>query len=64
MKIWRWGSSEQQNYIQLKLVLNPKEMQYVIDEDLCLDSLYNLTLTTNVLVNQTKKYKRQYHAQP
>jgi hypothetical protein len=45
-------------------VLNPKEMQYVVYQDLCLDSLYNLTLTINVLVNWNKKCKWQYYAQP
>ena len=39
-------------------------MQYVIYEDLCLDSLYNLTLTINALFDQNKKYKRQYKVQP
>ena len=45
-------------------MLNAKELQFVTYQDLCLDSLYNLTLKIKVLVNQNKKYKQQYNVKP
>jgi hypothetical protein len=38
-----------ENIFNYKLVLNPKGMQCLIYQDLCLNSLYNLTLTINAL---------------